>query len=126
MPALLPALPLPCGDGLGPTDRFQIAVRPVDEIWRLLFVTASMGGMGGSGTQAAYGRLWAWRSIAGLSGAPADASVEEVERRARQSTWFHFEADTDWFHNDIGSDYGIAALSPDRRRLAVPAATDTD
>lgn len=49
-----------------------------------------------------------------------------MERHARQSTWFPFEADTDWFHNDIGSDYGIAALSPDCRRIAVLAATDTD
>lgn len=123
VPGLLPTLPMPCVDGLGPTGRFQIAIRPVDEIWRLLFTTASMGI---SGVQAAYGRLWTWHSIAGLSGAPADASAEEVERQARQSTWFHFEADTDWFCNDIGSDYGIAALSPDRRRLAVLTATDTD
>ncbi|WP_456303015.1 DUF6183 family protein [Streptomyces mirabilis] len=64
--------------------------------------------------------------MAGLSGAPEGASADEVERHARQSSWFHFEADTDWFHNDIGSDYGIAALSPDCRRIAVLAATDTD
>ncbi|MCX4679216.1 DUF6183 family protein [Streptomyces sp. NBC_01433] len=126
VPELLPTLPMPCVDGLGPTNRFQIAIRPVDEIWRLLFATASMGGMGNSGVHAAYGRLWAWRSIAGLSGAPAGASAEEVERQAQQSTWFHFEADTEWFHNDIGSDYGIAALSPDCRRLAVLAAMDAD
>ncbi|WP_405861662.1 DUF6183 family protein [Streptomyces sp. NBC_01515] len=126
MPALLPTLPMQCVDGLGPTDRFEIAVRPLDAIWRLLFDTASMGGMFDSGVHGAYGRLWAWRSIAGLSGAPAGASAGEVEHRARQSTWFHFEADTDWFHGDIDSDYGIAALSPDRRRIAVLAATDTD
>ncbi|MEV5530860.1 DUF6183 family protein [Streptomyces prunicolor] len=126
VPALLPTLPMPCVDGLAPTDRFEIAVRPLDEIWRLLFATASMGGMFDSGVHGAYGRLWAWRSIAGLSGAPAGVSAEEVEHRARQSTWFHFEADTDWFHGDIDSDYGIAALSPDRRRIAVLAATDTD
>ncbi|MCX4826184.1 DUF6183 family protein [Streptomyces sp. NBC_01142] len=125
VPALLPTLPMPCVDGLSPTDRFEIAVRPVDEIWRLLFVTASMGGMHSSGVQGAYGRLWAWRSMAGLSGAPAGASADEVERHVRQSTWFHFEADADWFQNDI-YDYGIAALSPDLRRIAVLAATDTD
>lgn len=126
VPALLPTLPMSCVDGLAPTDRFEIAVRPVDEIWRLLFATASMGGMYGSGVHGAYGRLWAWRSMAALSGAPEDASAEEVERHARQSTWFHFEADTDWFHGDIDSDYGIAALSPDCRQIAVLAATDTD
>ncbi|MFF7603094.1 DUF6183 family protein [Streptomyces mirabilis] len=126
VPAVLPALPMACVDGLGPADRFEIAIRPVDEVWRLLFATASMGGMGTSGVHGAYGRLWAWRSMAGLSGAPEGASADEVERHARQSTWFHFEADTDWFHNDIDSDYGIAALSPDCRRIAVLAATDTD
>ncbi|SFH06577.1 hypothetical protein SAMN02787118_14135 [Streptomyces mirabilis] len=126
VPAVLPALPMACVDGLGPADRFEIAIRPVDEIWRLLFATASMGGMGTSGVQGAYGRLWAWRSMAGLSGAPEGASADEVERHARQSTWFHFEADTDWFHNEFGSDYGIAALSSDRRRIAVLAAMDTD
>ncbi|CAM5464573.1 DUF6183 family protein [Streptomyces narbonensis] len=126
VPALLPTLPMPCVEGLGPEGRFEIAVRPADDIWRLLFATASMGGMYGSGVQGAYGRLWAWRSLAGLSGAPAGASAEAVERHALQSAWFHFEADTDWFHNEVGNDYGIAALSPDRRRIAVLAATDTD
>jgi hypothetical protein len=126
VPALLPTLPMSCVDGLGPTDRFEVAVRPVDEIWRMLFTTASQGGMYSHGVHGAYGRLWAWKSMAGLSGAPADASAEQVEHCARQSTWFHFEADADWFHNEVGSDYGIAALSPDRRRIAVLAATDTD
>ncbi len=126
VPAALPTLPMRCLEGLGPTDRFEIAVRPADEIWRMLFGTASMGGMYSSGVHGAYGRRWAWRSMAGLCGAPADASVEEVEQQVRQSTWFHFEADAEWFHNDVGTDYGIAALSPDRRRIAVLAATDTD
>lgn len=126
VPALLPTLPMPCVDGLGPEDRFEVVIRPPDEIWRLLFATASMGGMFDSGVHGGYGRLWAWRSIAGLCGAPVGASAEEVEDRARQCTWFHFEADTEWFHGDIDSDYGIAALSPDRRRIAVLAATDTD
>ncbi|MEU2923705.1 DUF6183 family protein [Streptomyces sp. NPDC007251] len=126
VPALLPALPMACVEGLAPTDRFEVAVRPMEEVWHLLFETASMGGIHTSGVHGAYGRLWAWRSMAGLSGSPADADAPEVEQQARQSTWFHFEADAEWFHNDIGSDYGIAALSPDRRRIAVLAATDTD
>ncbi|MEV5880412.1 DUF6183 family protein [Streptomyces sp. NPDC052101] len=126
VPALLPTLPMACVDGLGPTDRFEIAVRPMEEVWHLLFETASMGGIYSSGVHGAFGRLWAWRSMSGLSGAPADARAPEAEQQARQSTWFHFQADTEWFHNDIGSDYGIAALSPDRRRIAVLAATDTD
>ncbi|MET9555974.1 DUF6183 family protein [Streptomyces sp. NPDC006645] len=126
VPALLPTLPMPCVDGLGPTDRFEVAVRPVDEIWPLLFGVASMGGIWGAGAHGAYGRLWAWKSMAGLCGAPEGASAEEVEELARLTTWFHFEADAEWFHNDIGSDFGIAALAPDGRRIAVLAATDTD
>ncbi|MFH8804602.1 DUF6183 family protein [Streptomyces sp. NPDC017936] len=38
----------------------------------------------------------------------------------------HGAADAEWFPNDIGSDYGTAALFPGRRRTAVLAATDTD
>ncbi|GAA2121212.1 DUF6183 family protein [Actinomadura alba] len=125
VPGLLPTLPMACVDGLHPAERFEIAVRPMGDIWCLLFATASMGGTYDTGVHGAYGRLAAWQSMAGLSGAPAGASAEEVERHARQSTWFHFEADADWFHNEI-YDYGIAALSPDRRRIAVLAATDTD
>ncbi|MFE0043730.1 DUF6183 family protein [Streptomyces albireticuli] len=125
VPALLPALLMHCLDGLRPEWRFEIAVRPLEEIWSLLFGTASTGGFHSQGAQGAYGRLWAWKSLVGLSGAPDDASVEEVEDYARQSTWFQFEADAQWFNNDSFSDYGIAALSPDRRRIAVLATTDT-
>uniref|UniRef100_A0AAU2JZT0 DUF6183 family protein n=1 Tax=Streptomyces sp. NBC_00049 TaxID=2903617 RepID=A0AAU2JZT0_9ACTN len=126
VPALLPTLPMPCVEGLGATNRFEVAVRPPTAIWRLLFGTASMGGMYGQAAHGAYGRLRAWRSMGALSGAPLDARAEEVERQVMQSTWFHFEADAEWFHNEIGNDYGVAALSPDRRRIAVLAATDTD
>ncbi len=125
VPALLPTLPMDCVADLGPADRYEIAARPVGDIWSLLFATASIGGFYGTGRYGAWGRLRAWRSLAGLCGAPAGASAAEVERRAVQSTWFHFESDSEWFHNE-GDDYGIAALSPDGRRLAVLAATDTD
>ncbi|GAA0452734.1 DUF6183 family protein [Streptomyces sp. NPDC046215] len=126
VPALLPTLPMACVEGLGPTGRFEIAVRPLDAVWRLLFATASLGGLYASGGYGgAYARLAAWHSMAALSGAPAGASAAEAEQYARQSTWFHFESDAAWFHNEI-YDYGIAALSPDRRRIAVLAATDTD
>ncbi|MFE3773006.1 DUF6183 family protein [Streptomyces sp. NPDC059122] len=125
VPALLPTLPMACLDGLGPTDRFEIARRPLDAVWCLLFATASMGGMYSDGAHGAHGRLAAWRSLAGLTGAPRGSGAAEVERRALHSTWFQFLADADWFHNEI-YDYGIACLSPDRRRLAVLTATDTD
>lgn len=125
VPALLPTLPMACTD-VGPTDRFEVARSPLVEVWRPLFASASMGGIYGGGVGGAYGRMWAWRSLAGLTGAGPGADAEEVERLARTTTWFRFEADSGWFHNEIGADYGIAALSPDHRRLAVLAATDTD
>ncbi|MFJ9109747.1 DUF6183 family protein [Streptomyces sp. NPDC102283] len=126
VPALLPTLPMGCVEGLGATGRFEIARRPADAIWNLLFATASLGSAYHHGAHGSFGRLWAWKSMAALSDAPPDASAEEVERHARRTTWFHFESDAEWFCNDAFTDYGIAALSPDRRRIAVLAATDTD
>lgn len=126
VPALLPTLPMDCVADLGPTGRYEIAARPVGDIWSLLFATASIGGFYGTGMYGAWGRLRAWRSLAGLCGLPFHASAGEVERLAEQSTWFHFQTDAEFFHNEIDNDYGIAALSPDGRRLAVLAATDTD
>ncbi|MEU5163800.1 DUF6183 family protein [Streptomyces sp. NPDC020875] len=125
VPTLIPALPMACVEDLGPTARFEIARSPLDEIWSLLFTTASFGGVYGGAAYGAFGRWAAWRSLAGLSGAPGDASVAEVERRAERCVWFRFECDAPWFHNEI-HDYGIVALSPDRRGVAVLAATDTD
>ncbi|MFE1790980.1 DUF6183 family protein [Streptomyces sp. NPDC059525] len=125
VPALLPTLPMECVADLGPAGRYEIAARPVGDIWSLLFATASMGGFYNSGRYGAWGRLQAWRSLAGLSGLPFHASAGEVEHLAEQYTWFHFQTDSEFFHND-GDDYGIAALSPDGLRLAVLAATDTD
>ncbi|MCB5169709.1 DUF6183 family protein [Streptomyces bambusae] len=125
VPALLPTLAMDCVAGLGPSDRYEVAIRPLADIWKILFSSASMGGVYGGGSQGAYGRRAAWFSLAGLVGAPAGASAAEVEALAMASTWFHFECDSEWFQNEI-YDYGIAALSPGRRRIAVLAATDTD
>ncbi|GAA3374798.1 DUF6183 family protein [Streptomyces racemochromogenes] len=111
---------------VGATARFEVALTPLDDVWQLLFASASMGGVYDQGVGGAWGRMWAWRSMSALSGAPALADAEEVERWARETTWFRFEADSGWFHNETGTDFAIAALSPDRRRLAVLAATDTD
>lgn len=126
VPALLPTLPMGCVEGLGATGRFEVARRPADAIWSLLFATASLGSAYHHGAHGAFGRLWAWKSMAALGGAPADASAEEVERHVRRTTWFHFESEAEWFCDDASTDYGIAALSPDRRRITVLAATDTD
>ncbi|MFF4403883.1 DUF6183 family protein [Streptomyces sp. NPDC001262] len=48
-----------------------------------------------------------------------------AEQRALVCDRFRFEADTPWFTGRI-YDYGIAALTPDGCRTAVPAAVDVD
>lgn len=126
IPALVPALPMRCVEGVGPEGGFDIAAVELGDVWRVLFHTASLGGAYGPSAYGAFGRFAAWRALAGLSGAPAGASAEEVETRARTTTWFRFASDAAWFANDLGKDYGLAALSPDRHRLAILAATDTD
>jgi hypothetical protein len=53
------------------------------------------------------------------------ATCGDVEARAQQCLWIGFTADSRWFGH-VGRDIGVAGLDPDRRRLAVLAATDTD
>ena len=125
MPGVLTTLPMDCVRGLGEHDRFEVEAYSLDKVWETLYTTAANGGMYHPGVGGAHGRLAAWRSIAGLCGAGATATAAAVEHRARACAWFRFEADSEWFFNEI-YDYGIAALTPDGRHLAVLAATDTD
>ncbi|MFI0743034.1 DUF6183 family protein [Streptomyces sp. NPDC021100] len=120
------SLPMDCLEGLGEDDRFVFAPCTLKEVWHMLYETASHTAMYGPGALGAYGRLSAWWSLAGLAGARPEDGPAEVERQAAACAWLRFEADSEWFHNEIGNDYGIAALSPDGRRIAVLAATDTD
>ncbi|MBK6016984.1 DUF6183 family protein [Streptomyces sp. MBT53] len=125
LPGVLTALPMDCVRGLGEHDRFEVEPYSLDKVWETLYATAAGGGMYHSGVYGAHGRLAAWRSIAGLCGAGVTATAAAVEHRARACAWYRFEADSEWFFNEI-YDYGIAALAPDGRHLAVLAATDTD
>jgi uncharacterized membrane protein len=90
---------------------------------------ALRGGLPGWGVQPRL--LWrlrpfaAWQSLTSLSGAVRGADAGEVEAQVHDCTWYTFAADTAWF-NGVVWDIGLAALAPDRRRLAVLAATDTD
>ncbi|MFF2655851.1 DUF6183 family protein [Kitasatospora sp. NPDC058032] len=101
-----------------------VAVEPA-EVWRVLFAAASTGGPYESGCYGAYGQLHAWRALAALAGARADASPGEVEEHVRRCAWYRFGADTPWFHRVVW-DLGVLAVGPDRRRLAFLAATATD
>jgi Family of unknown function (DUF6183) len=103
----------------------QIALRPGDlqEVFGDLFSTASLGGACNLGLSGAYGRLAAWESLAAMAGAPDGASIEEVGSLAQRCTWGFFGAKSEWFCGDMW-DFGLVALRPDGRSLAVLAATD--
>ncbi|MEU2651342.1 DUF6183 family protein [Streptomyces albidoflavus] len=103
----------------------SVAACPPAQAWRVLFAAASTGGAYNSGSHGAYGRLATWQSLAALAGVADGAGAAEVEARVPECAWFGFGARTDWFEQ-VAWDVGLAALSPDGRRLAVLAATDTD
>ena len=125
VPDTLAAVGLECLSGLSGRSRFSISACPPAQAWRVLFAAASAGGAYNPGCFGAYGRLAAWRSLAGISGAAEGASAAEVERQVRECDWFSFDADTNWY-DQVAWDIGLAAVRPGRQRLAVLAATDTD
>lgn len=125
VPHALLALGLECLRGAGKKTALSVDVRPLAQAWRVLFAAASTGGAYNSGSFGAYGRLAAWQSLAALAGGREGATAGEVEARVRECVWYGFDADTKWFER-VAWDIGLAALAPDRRRLAVLAATDTD
>jgi hypothetical protein len=106
------AMQLECLDGLMPRRRLGIEACPPDQAWRLLFTAATAGGAYNQGLYGAHGRLAAWRSVHAMAG-------EEAER----SSWYRFEGRTTWF-NKVAWDLGLAVITPDRRRIAILAATD--
>ncbi|MFJ8442084.1 DUF6183 family protein [Kitasatospora griseola] len=120
VPAALLALGLDCLADAEPSA-LSVTACPPAEAWSVLFAAASTGGAYNNGVQGAYGRLAAWQSLAAL----ADAALPAAEARAAACHWFAFDAPAPWFDR-IAWDFGLAALTPDRRRLAVLAATDTD
>ncbi|MFG1994247.1 DUF6183 family protein [Actinoplanes sp. NPDC048988] len=95
------------------------------QAWQQLFLAASGGGAYNGGDYGAYGRLFAWQSVAALIGAPPDAPAADVEALAHAAAWHSFAGASKWFDR-VAWDLGLAVVSPDRRRLAVLAATDTD
>ncbi|MFE2583493.1 DUF6183 family protein [Streptomyces sp. NPDC059378] len=125
VPSVLLALGLECLKGAGRKTAFSAVACPPDHAWQMLFAAASTGGAYNSGVRGAYGRLAAWRSLAALSGAAEGGQAEEAEASVRECTWYGFDAETTWFER-VAWDVGLAAVTSERRRLAVLAATDTD
>ncbi|MDR7513151.1 MAG: DUF6183 family protein, partial [Armatimonadota bacterium] len=98
---------------------------PAARAFAILFTCAAQGGAYGGARHGAYGRLDAWRSLAGFVGAGADAPLAELERHAVAAAWYDFGGATSWFHGSVW-DLGLAALAPGGGSLAVLAATDVD
>ncbi|MFF9017996.1 DUF6183 family protein [Streptomyces sp. NPDC014870] len=125
VPSVLLTLELQCLKDAGRKTAFSVVACPPDQAWRVLFAAASSGGAYNSGARGAYGRLAAWQSLACLAGAAEGVPAEAVEARARECAWYGFDAATKWFER-VAWDIGLASVSPEGRRLAVLAATDTD
>jgi Family of unknown function (DUF6183) len=94
-------------------------------VFQIVFSASSTGGAYSPGRRGAYGRLEAWKTIAGLAGVGADQPFERVNAAAQATTWFRFKAESQWFYG-VAWDFGLAAERTDKRTLAVLAATDTD
>ena len=124
--SLLLSMKLACLKGVSTHDMFLGPLSP-QNAFCLLFEAASQGGAYDNGHYGAYGRLATWYALAGLVGAPAPVSVEEVATLTEQSGWFSFGAESEWFYGAAPMwDLGILALRSDGRSLAVVAATSTD
>lgn len=121
---LLLSLGLSCLHG---ANAGQVLLRPMPPSVALsfLYAAAANGGAYNEGDQSAYGRLEAWRTLGVLTGLSGEADAIDVQQAAESCSWRYFEAPTPWFRQ-VAWDFGIAALRPDGRTLAVLAATDTD
>ncbi len=108
----------------GPQDFSHEPLTP-EQTFAILFTAAANGGELNEGCFGAYGRLRAWQSMAALAGCQDYASIEEVLERSRETSWFYFTARSRWFYG-IGEEFGLLALRPGGRTLALLAATDTD
>ena len=94
VPAALLASGLACLRDRKPKSASSVSACTPVEAWRVLFAAASSGGAYNSGCFGAYGRLFAWRSLAGLAGATDGATATEVAARAQLCSWYRFDAES--------------------------------
>jgi hypothetical protein len=98
---------------------------PADLVFAYLFDCCQLGGAYSGGLNKAWSRLAAFESISALSGLPGFDNVHETIREAQECWWLTFTAKSDWYEG-ICWDMGVCAIRPDRKTVAVLAATDTD
>jgi hypothetical protein len=96
-----------------------------DSVLRVLLTAAVRGPAYGSGLYGAYGRLATWRSLGGLTGAPADAPIAHVAELVRRVRWFRVDTASVRFY-EVAWDLAIVALRSGGQEIAMLAATDTD
>jgi hypothetical protein len=113
-------------ESVGLSDGFDVRENvPVNDAFNILFSAASSGGAYNNGNFAAYGRLLAWRSLAGLIGTHTDALFRSIAADSRNCQWCLFDSSSEWYYK-VAWDLGVACYNPGDRELAVLAATDTD
>jgi hypothetical protein len=123
LPAVLPTLGLKSAES---TDEIHVRENAVvRDAFTVLFSAASSGGAYNSGKFAAYGRLLAWQSLAGLVGASVGVSVHDIAKSAHTCQWCLFDSPNEWYYQ-VAWDIGVACFNPAYREVAVLAATDTD
>lgn len=96
----------------------------LEAVFQHLFAISANGGAYSRGCCGAYGRLNAWKSLAGLCGTTLEMDAEEILETAMACRWGKFQGG-EWFY-DIFWDLGVVCLNPEREELVVLAATDVD
>jgi len=112
-------------DALGGKVALNGRRESVGGVVRELFTAAYCDPTFSAGLRGGYGRLKAWRSVAGLVRAPADASVHRVNELAARWTWLAFGLtwrEPYWVDQEIA----IGALSPGGNVLSLLICHDTD
>lgn len=134
-PGLIARLPLSChqgrdaeeGDPLPPAPAppaLALGTQPItpEIAFSALLKEAADGGCYCTAWSGAWGRLAAWRSLAGMVGvAGSHAAVEEAAARCQ---WGSFQSDAEWFYHLM--DVTLVCLRADRQTVVVVAGTDTD
>lgn len=89
-----------------------------------LFAAAAQSSMYGQGLRGAFGRLAAWRSVQGFTGAGEPFELTRLEGAVARCRWASFSSGSAWFTGIV--ELGLACLREGGASIAVLAATDTD
>ena len=79
----------------------------------------------GKYTGVGTGRARAFAGLAALCELPAESEWEAIEAAARARSWALFRVEGRWFYQ-VCEDFGVMALDPSGRRVAIVAETDSD